>query len=88
VSTQLQLTNISIIFHYLFVYLPFCASDFKFSDIAKRERERKVQVCRKLPKEKDRSVVQDLHSLSVAAAVLPISIVTQSYYLFGTGFNF
>jgi hypothetical protein len=39
-----------IIFYYLFVYLPFCASDFKFSDIAKRERERKVQICRTLPK--------------------------------------
>jgi len=38
-----------IICYYLFVYLPFCGSGFKFSDITERE-ERKVKVCRKLPK--------------------------------------
>jgi hypothetical protein len=38
-----------IICYYLFVYLPFCASGFKFSDITERG-ERKAKVCRKLPK--------------------------------------
>jgi amino acid transporter len=79
-----------VIFYYLFVYLLSCASDFKFSDTAKRERERKVQIYRKLPKkerERKRSVVQEMHSLSVAAAMLPIITVAQSYYLLGTGYN-
>ena len=90
VHSQIMLNEVHVfsevtVFHYLFVYLPFCASDFKYSDIAKRERK-KVKICLILPK-RERSAVQDLHSLSVAAAMLPNSIVTHSYYLFGTGYS-
>jgi hypothetical protein len=72
--------------------LPFCLFTilcirFSFLRHSKKREKEKFKFVENCQKEKERSVVQDLHSLSVSAAVLPVITVTQSYYLFGTGYD-